>query len=317
MFLFFWLTCSQYKSIQSIQSIQSIHFHGVFVGIVVFVVIGGLGFVILRIVCHHAKAHAQVQNLSLQVHGCAVVLTNVIVGTACNDCRDALVQIACVGPAIQRVTGGLLLIVTQSDLKVHVHRTRVFHCDLCAILSRALQLILQALVSFNGLANELFHFITSISIFIRDVVVLNHVIAAHGALVAIVSAVGQVAHDAREMELVPAVQAHEVAGGVGCIKADRAAVVFFFGLRLWLLRFFGLRLCLCFIIVFNQHNLVVFNHHNFFLIASWYRRQRFFFFLNHWFLNHLQRSDLGGCEYPVFTIGACDVDGALPVQHKQ
>ena len=66
-------------------------------------------------------------------------------------------------------------------------------------------------------------------------VMLIHCPPAHRAAVAILSAVCHVLHHACEMELVPAVQAHEVACGVGDFKADRAAIWFFFLLLVLLL----------------------------------------------------------------------------------
>ena len=172
---------------------------------------------------------------------------------------------------------------------------------------------------------------------------MNHRTATHGALIAVVTAVGHVAHDACEMELVSAVQAHEVAGGVGCIKADCAAHGFFF-----------------FVVVVNLHNLVfvlvVVNLDDFVLVnlddfvlvnfvlvnfvlvnlddfvlvnlddfvldlvlvlvAVWDGRW-FFGFFRFFGVKHLQRDDLGGGEHVVFAIGGHNVDGALSVQFKQ
>ena len=211
------------QSFSSIHTFSSIHYHVLLVVLVLLVfvfvfVLLVLGLVVLRIVCHHPEAHAQVTNLPLNVPvSPSIVFPDVVVRGIHHDLDDALVQNADFGTALQCILGIAFLVVTHADLQVHAHHARVLFGEVLAMLAVQVQLVLQALVVAR---KALKHFV-----FVVHAALLNHCSAAHGALVAVGSAVRHVSDHACKVELVAAVQAHEVASGVGDVKADRTAIV--------------------------------------------------------------------------------------------
>ena len=265
------------------------------------------------------------------MHLCAAVSADVIVCSGNDDCGDALVQNADFGPAFQCIPDLTFFAVTCADLQVHAHHAHVLFGEILAMLTVDVQLVLQALVAAGEALNQvvfIFHVV--------DVVFWNHHASAHGALVAVLSPVRHVSHNACEMVLVAAIQAYEVTSGVGGIKADGATVLFFglFSGLVWscwhelhvgkvvlvvLVRGLsgGVRVrvnqnnFIAFIdfIVLNVHNFVA---HNFGFGPSDGRQLPFV-----GIQQHFQSDNLQAGENQVLAIAGLDLDGALPIQIKQ